>query len=72
MKLFKLLILPFVCCVGMVPIHASQHYVIEVLRNIPSEDRELLTKLFRSLLFDDQFAYTLFSSKPITHKGSIF
>jgi hypothetical protein len=72
MKLIKLVLLPFVCCAGMIPIYASQHHPTEILRNISSEDRETLTKLFRSLLFDDQFSYTLFGSKPITHKGVFF
>lgn len=70
-KFINFLILPFLCCVST--IHASQHNRInEILRNISSEDKEILTELFQSLLLEDQFAYTLIGSKPMTHKGVFF
>jgi hypothetical protein len=42
------------------------------LKNIPLEDRQKLTLLFKSLMLDDYLAYTLFGSKPMTHKAAFF
>lgn len=72
-KFLKFLGISLLCCAGMTHMHAAQcssaNYIIQ---HISSEDKAILTELFRSLLFDDQFAYTLFGSKPITHKGVFF
>ena len=57
----------------MISFHVSQpRSIAEILRNISVEDRKALIQLLQSLLFEDQFAYNLFGSKPITHKRVFF
>ena len=44
--------------------------VKKILSNIPKEDYQALDALFRCLVFERYFAYTLFGSKPMTHYGA--
>lgn len=46
--------------------------VKEFLKKIPPEDYQALDQLFRVLVFENYFAYTLFGSKPMTHKGAFY
>lgn len=39
---------------------------------ISNEDKPIITELFQQLMIDDQFAYTLFDSKPMSHTGIFF
>lgn len=41
----------------------------ERIETIPSCDRIRIERLFQQLLWNDQFAYTLFGSKPMSHSG---
>jgi hypothetical protein len=70
-RLFKSL-LPLFCGVTISFQAPQPHSINEILGSISAEDRRDLTQLFQSLLFENQFAYTLFGSKPITHKGVFF
>jgi hypothetical protein len=43
-----------------------------IIKNISNADQKILHRMFRHLILDDQFAYTLFGSKPMSHKGVFF
>ncbi|WP_148300673.1 hypothetical protein [Candidatus Protochlamydia sp. R18] len=42
------------------------HSVTEILKSIPEDDREVLSRLFYQLMNNDHFAYTLFGDKPVS------
>lgn len=44
----------------------------EILSEIPHDDRIVLEQLFSTLILENYFAYTLFGSKPMTHKGAFY
>lgn len=68
---FRLLFVLFLFCVKMEATPSSpKPSVKKKLSLISKEDSEILDQLFRSLVFEDYFAYTLFGSKPMTHKGT--
>src|ERR1700733_524099 len=63
-------LMSFIFCVAVNSIQATQ--ISSILKSIPIYEQQILTVMFRQLMLDDQFAYTLFGSKPITHKGIFF
>jgi hypothetical protein len=68
-----LLLTLFFCWVGGAAFPSTQSSSIrELLKKIPQEDYQALDSLFRVLVFENYFAYTLFGSKPMTHKGAFY
>jgi len=78
--LFKFLALAFlICCVVLVITFAARqksfskdHHIQNILSKIPKEDYDALDKLFRCLVFENYFAYTLFGGKPMTYHGAFY
>lgn len=74
-NLKKLAIIILWSCIVAKPLVAIQpinpNYK-EILFSIPKEDYEALEMLFKNLMIENYLAYTLFGTKPITHKGAFF
>jgi hypothetical protein len=72
-RYLKFLLFSFLFCVRMEAVPPTQNFSIKaILSQIPKDDYEALDQLFRTLVIENYFAYTLFGSKPMTHKGVFY
>src|ERR1700722_9756945 len=70
----EFLLLMLTCWVVVNQVYAAQqvttYEIKDTLQGISKKDYQALDQLFKTLMFDQCFAYTLFGSKPMSHHGT--
>jgi len=69
-RFFNFFFLSLFICTGAQEGALVHPPVKAILNQMPKEDYVALDRLFRHLVFESYFAYTLFGSKPMTHRGA--